>query len=100
MTIDHYLIRYFNDGRYAHGPAYNKLLYFKRKLHDEYLIEHVHPPFDKINKYEIVKCGKIWILLGSVMCNFIDGQAPRWFEIAVCLDKESLEIWKDLHCMS
>jgi len=59
-----------------------------------------HPPWDKIDKFIIVKVCKGYVLLGSVMCNFIDGKAPRWFEIALHNDKNELKVWRDLHSVS
>ena len=56
-----------------------------------------HPPWDKIDKLIIVKVCKCYVLLGSVMCNFIDGKASRWFEIALHSDKNELKVWRDLH---
>lgn len=59
-----------------------------------------HPPFDKVRSYEIVKCGKIWVVIGKVMCNFItiDGQREENFEMAMGINKYELSIWWDLNC--
>ena len=57
-----------------------------------------HPPFDKVESYEIVKCGKIWVVIGKVRCNFIDGsQALQNYEMAMGIDKNMLGIWWDIH---
>ena len=57
-----------------------------------------HPPFNKVESYEIVKCGKIWVVIGKVMCGFIDGhQELQNFEMAMGIDKNELGIWWDLN---
>lgn len=61
-----------------------------------------HPPSSKfcecgILKIDITKKKIVYALIGKVLCNFIDGQADVWFEIALSQSKEQLEIWKDLH---
>ena len=56
-----------------------------------------HPPFDKVKSYEIVKCGKIWVILGKVPCIFADGLREENFEMAMGIDKNELGIWWDLN---
>lgn len=52
-----------------------------------------HPSFERIISYEIVKCDKIWVLLGKAVCTFFESTTPNEynkevnFEIAMSLDK-------------
>ena len=95
MTIDTYVKTYFPDGRQVLAARIFAIL----QLKEPYEVPN-HPPWSKIDKLVIVKVHKGYALLGSVMCNFIDGNAPRWFEIALHNDKNELKIWRDLHCVS
>lgn len=68
---------------------------------DIWEVQH-HPPFDKVLEYktlkiDITKKKIVYVLVGSVMCFFYNGEKEAWFEIALSQSKEKLEIWKDLH---
>lgn len=60
-----------------------------------------HPPWDKFISFTIAHVGtgndRIYVLLGSVMCNFVDGQDERWFEIAIGKSRDEVEIWLDMN---
>lgn len=105
MNVDTYLKTYFPDGRMVLAPRISAVQQLKERisavqqLKEPYEVPN-HPPWSKIDKLVIVKVHKGYALLGSVMCNFIDGNAPRWFEIALHNDKNELKIWRDLHCVS
>ena len=92
MNVDTYIKTYFPDNR----PVLAARIAAVSRLKESYEVP-CHPPWNKIDKFAIVKVHKVYVLLGSVMCNFIDGNAPRWFEIALHSDKNALKIWKDLH---
>ena len=94
MNVDTYIKKYFPDGRLVFA---GKII--AKQLKELYEVPY-HPPWDKIDKLIIVKVNKGYVLLGSVMCNFIDGKAPRWFEIALHNDKNELKVWRDLHSVS
>ena len=64
----------------------------------------IHPPFDRFHDCRILKIDitskkTVYALIGKVLCNFFDGQADVWFEIAVSQSKEKLGIWKDLYLL-
>ena len=98
MNVDTYIKTYFPDGRRVFA-ARTFAIQQVQQLKEPYEVPN-HPPWSKIDKLVIVKVHKGYALLGSVMCNFIDGNAPRWFEIALHPDKNELKIWRDLHCVS
>jgi len=93
-----YCKKYLREGIFSWVVAVNR-----SKLLMDQLIElkvtpvRGHPPFEKVRSHEMVKCGKIWVVLGKVMCNFIDGQKEENFEMAMGIDKNELAIWWDLN---
>ena len=93
-----YLKKYFIEGAFSWAVAVNRAEHLMKQL-SEMRAAPVkgHPPFEKVRSYEIVKCGKIWVVLGKVMCNFIDGQKEENFELAMGIDKHELAIWWDLN---
>lgn len=52
-----------------------------------------HAKLEEILSYEIVKCGKVWVLLGKVLEHF----TYVYTEVAFGIDKNELGIWADLH---
>lgn len=95
MDVDTYCKKYFYDGVFSMAQSINKLKHLQKELKEKRCVEMClkHPSFDKIKSYEIVKCGKIWVLLG-----FIDDQKLVNCELAFGITKNELLIWKDLHC--
>ncbi len=93
-----YCKKYLREGVFSWAVAVNRAKHLMDQL-TELKVTPVkgHPPFDKVKSYEIVKCGKIYVLLGKVLCNFIDGQALENFEMAMGIDKNCLAIWWDLN---
>lgn len=98
MKPDIYYNKYIRDGLYSFAVNANKFSHILKQLCEKRVLEvKDHPPFDKVESYEIVSCGKIWVLLGKVLCNFIDGEKLINFEIAIGINEAELNIWKDLH---
>lgn len=97
-SYETYHTKYLRDGLFSWAVAVHRNPALMKKLQEMHIAPcKGHPPFDKIESIEIVKCGKIWVLLGKVMCNFIDGQALQNFEIALGTSKAELGIWWDLN---
>lgn len=101
MNVDAYYQTYLRPGIFSMAQSINKLKHLQEELKEKRCVECWlrHPSFDKVQSYKIVKCGKIWVLLGKVLCNFIDGQKIENFELAFGMTKNELLIWKDLHCV-
>ena len=75
------------------GGALQQEIYQKRVVET-----FIHCSLDKIQSYEIVQCGDVWVLLGKIYDTYrISGD---WSEIAIATDKYALEIWKDLNNLS
>ncbi len=98
-TYNDYRKKYLRaGGPFSWAVAVNKSKLLMKQLSEMRAVPvKGHPPFEKVRSYEIVKCGKIWVVLGKVMCNFIDGQKEENFELAMGIDKHELAIWWDLN---
>lgn len=97
MNVNNYLRKYFFIDSFSWAAAINKNRTLMTQLKEKRIVKcKGSPPFDKIKHYEVVKCGKIWVLLGKVLCN---GQVLKYFEMMVSIDEAELEIYKDLHCI-
>ena len=93
-----YYTKYLREGTFSWAVAVNRNKYLLHQLSEMRVVPvKGHPPFDKVRSYEIVKCGKIWVVLGKVMCNFIDGQKEENFELVIGIDKHELAVWWDLN---
>lgn len=97
-AYDDYRKKYLREGIFSYAVAVNRAKHLMKQLIEMkvYPVKG-HPPFEKVKSYEIVKCGKIWVVLGKILCNFIDGQKEENFEMAMGIDKNSLMIWWDLN---
>ena len=93
-----YCRKHLREGTFSWAVLVNRAKHLMAEL-DKLRVVPVkgHPPFNKVESYEIVKCGKIWVVIGKVMCNFVDGQALQNFEMAMGIDKNELGIWWDLN---
>ena len=94
-----YLQTYLREGTFSWAVLVNRAKHLMAEL-DKIRVVPVkgHPPFDEVVSYEIVKCGKIWVVIGKVMCcNFIDGKSLQNFEMVMGIDKYELGIWWDLN---
>ena len=96
--FDDYIKTYLKGRTFSWAVLVNRAKHLMAEL-DKLRVVPVkgHPPFNKVESYEIVKCGKIWVVIGKVMCNFVDGQALQNFEMAMGIDKNELGIWWDLN---
>ena len=95
---EEYCRKHLRDGAFSWAVAVNRAKHLLKELEEMGVAEcRGHPPFSKVESYEIVKCGKIWVVIGKVMCNFIDGQALQNFEMAMGIDKNRLGIWWDMN---
>ena len=95
---DDYYKKYLRDGVFSWALAVNVNKVLMAQLQEMKACPvKGHPPFDKVISYKIVKCGKIWVVLGKILCNFIDGQKEENFEMAMGIDKHTLAVWWDLN---
>jgi len=93
-----YCKTYLRDGVFSWAVVVNMTKHLMKELEEMGVAEcRGHPPFNKVESYEIVKCGKIWVVIGKVKCNCMDGQAVQNFEMAMGIDKSQLAIWWDLN---
>ena len=93
-----YCTKYLREGAFSWAVAVNRAKHLLHQLSEMRVVPvKGHPPFDKVKSHKIVKCGKIWVVLGKVMCNFIDGQKEENFELAMGIDKHELAVWWDLN---
>ena len=93
-----YYTKYLREGAFSWAVAVNRNKYLLHQLSEMRVVPvKGHPPFDKVKSYKIVKCGKIWVVLGKVMCNFIDGQKEENFELVMGIDKHEIAVWWDLN---
>lgn len=108
MKIEDYVETYLNRGQHSFAAWLDvesercKIANGKICGKDIYE-EQDHPPFGKVKEYAVLKIDItkkkiIYALIGRVACNFYNGEADVWFEIALSCSKEKLEIWKDLNC--
>lgn len=97
-----YCKTYLREGAFSWAVAVNRAKHLMKELEEMGVAEcRGHPPFDKVESYEIVKCGKIWVVIGKVMCNFMDGsQTLQNYEMVMGIDKNALGIWWDLNSPS
>ena len=96
--VDYYKTYLRRDGIVSWAVLVNRAKHLMAEL-NEMRVAPVrgHPPFGEVKSYEIVKCGKIWVILGKVPCIFADGQREENFEMAMGIDKNELGIWWDLN---
>ena len=93
-----YYTKYLREGAFSWAVAVNRAKHLLHQLSEMRVVPvKGHPPFDKVKSHKIVKCGKIWVVLGKVMCNFIDGQKEENFELVMGIDKHELAVWWDLN---
>lgn len=89
-----YCKKYLREGAFSWAIAVNRVKQLMKRL-SEMKVAPVkgHPPFEKVKSHKIVKCGKILVVLGKVICNFIDWQKEENFELAMGIDKHELAVW-------
>lgn len=97
MTRSYY-IRKILDCR--HSIALHALEFNHRSISGVVEVDK-HPPCNTVLKYKVAHVREhkrsIYVLIGKVNCNFIDGISPKWFEIAYSLDGDELRVWRDLN---
>jgi len=93
-----YFKTYLREGTFSWAVLVNYTKHLMAQLNEMRVVPvKGHPPFGRVKSYEIVKCGKIWVILGKVPCISADGQREQNFEMAMGIDKNELAIWWDLN---
>ena len=94
-----YLNKYFGEIRFSWAVAANRGKHLMKQLHE---LKNVRckgvPAFKAVKSYEIVKCGKIWVIIGKIICDSVDSsQTEKNYELAIGINKYELGIWWDLN---
>ena len=79
------------------GSAANVSGEWQQEIYQKRIVETpFHSSLDQIESYEIVQCGDVWVLLGKLYDTYRT-RCGGWSEIAMAIDRNELEIWKDLN---
>lgn len=92
--------KYLKTRSFSWAVAVNQVPHLMKQPHEmKVTLVKGHPLLHKVQSYEIVKCGTIWVIIGKVLVNYSDGEREENFEIAMGIDKNELGIWYDLTCV-
>lgn len=95
MSVVEYQARYAPNTLF--GTSANVLDEWQQEIYKKRVVETaIHCSLDQIESYEIVQCGHVWVLLGKLYGTY-RAICGGWSEIAIAIDKNELEIWKDLN---
>ena len=88
------------------GGGQNKFLWAVTVNNARHLMEELkrlevvecrfHPPFSQIASCELVRCGKVWVVVGNAISSFAGDSIETKHEMAMGLNKDKLAVWWDL----
>ena len=89
--LDDFIFEYLPGKTYSWAVTVNRVKHLMKELTELRLAKCKQCPlYSTFKSYQIVKCGKIWVAIGTQNEN-------SKHEIAMALDKNELEIWCDLN---
>jgi hypothetical protein len=99
MSITEYLKKYYNstDVKLSMAATVNTRKHLFKQLNDFGACEcPFHTPYSNVKSYEIVKCGKLWVVVGEVV-NKSHTMNMNISELALGIDKYTLSIWWEMN---
>lgn len=95
MRLAEYQVKYAPNTLF--GSAANVPGEWQQEIFQKRVVETaIHCSLEQIESYEIVQCGDVWVLLGKLY-DIYRAICGGWSEIAISIDRNELEIWKDLN---
>ena len=89
--LDDFTFEYLSGKSFSWAVTVNRVKHLMKELTDLRLTKcRQCPLYSTFKSYQVVKCGKIWVAIGTQ-------NEDSKHEIAMALDKNELEIWCDLH---
>lgn len=92
-------INYMGGGpnKFLWAVTVNKVRHLMKELERLEVVEcKFHPPFSQIASCELVRCGKLWVVVGNAVDSFAGDSIETKYEMAMGINKDKLAVWWDL----